>query len=76
MSATESRIRNLIAEHMDLDHDPDFDRAFGEAGVSSMDCLAFVKLVSKEFDVTIAPEDWGGFGNLRGLVAHIDASAG
>ena len=73
MSTTEARLRALIDENLDLGHEPDFDLPFGESGVSSLDCVAFVKLVSKEFDVAIPPEDWMGIGSLRGLVARIDA---
>lgn len=73
MSTTESRLRALIDEHLDLDHEPDFDLAFGDAGVSSLDCVAFVKLVASEFDVEIPPEEWMGIGSLSGLVARIDA---
>lgn len=75
MSTTESRLRTLIDEHLDLDHAPDFDLAFGEAGVSSLDCVAFVKLVAKEFAVEISPEEWMGLASLRGLAAHIDAAS-
>ncbi|MCE2455947.1 MAG: acyl carrier protein [Gemmatimonadetes bacterium] len=74
MSTTESRLSALIDEHLDLGHAPDFDMAFGDAGVSSLDCVAFVKLVTKEFAVEISPEEWMGLRSLRGLAAHIDAA--
>ena len=73
MSTTEARLRALIDEHFDLDREPNFDLPFGEAGVSSLDCVAFVQLVAKEFDVEIPPEEWMGVGSLRGLAARIDA---
>ncbi len=73
MSTTEARLRELIDEHLDLDHAPDFDLPFGDAGVSSLDCVAFVKLVAREFDTEIPPEEWMGMGSLRGLVARIDS---
>ena len=74
MSNTETRLLALINENMDLGRDPDFDLPFGQAaGVSSMDCVAFYKLVSKEFGLDITPEEWVGVGSLRGLAAHIDA---
>lgn len=74
MSNTEARLLALINENLDLGRDPDFDLPFGQsAGVSSMDCVAFVKLVSKEFGLEISPEEWMGLGSLRGLAARIDA---
>lgn len=75
MSTTASRLQALIDEHLDLGHQPDFDMPFGEAGVSSLDCVAFVKLVAQEFDVEISPEEWMGLGSLSGLAAHIDAAS-
>ena len=41
MSSTETRLRTIISENLDLDHDPDFDRAFSDAGVSSVEAVAF-----------------------------------
>ena len=74
MSNTEARLLALINENLDLGRDPDFDQPFGQAtGVSSMDCVAFVKLVSKEFGLEVSPEEWMGLGSLRGLAARIDA---
>ena len=49
MSSTEARLRTIISDSFDLDHDPDFDRAFSDAGVSSVDAVAFYKTVNQEF---------------------------
>ena len=57
MSSTEDRLRKIINENLDLDHEPDFDRAFSEARVSSLDAVAFFKLVNQEFDLKMAAED-------------------
>ena len=48
----------------------------GDSGVSSVDAVAFVKKVGEAFDVTIAPEDFAEFQNLRDLVNHLDSNAG
>jgi len=64
MSSTEDRLRKTINEDLDLDHEPDFDRAFSEAGVSSLDAVAFFKLVNQEFDLKMAAEDCLQFQNL------------
>ena len=76
MSATEARLRTLIRENLDLDHEPDFDRAFSEVGVSSIDAVAFYKLVNEEFQLNMVAEDCLQFRTLRDLVAHIDSRAG
>ncbi|MCY3702939.1 MAG: acyl carrier protein [Rhodospirillales bacterium] len=75
MSSTESRLRQLINENLDLDHEPDFDRAFSDAGVTSMQAVAFFKLVNDEFDLKMVAEDCMQFDTLRDLVTHIDARA-
>jgi len=75
MSSTESRLRQLINENLDLDHEPDFDRAFSDAGVTSMQAVAFFKLVNDEFDLKMVAEDCMQFDTLRDLVTNIDARA-
>lgn len=76
MSATEDRVRALFHEHLDLGREPDFDVGLGDSGVSSVDAVAFVKKVGEAFDVTIAPEDFAEFQNLRDLINHLDSNAG
>ncbi len=76
MSSTEDRLRKIINDNFDLDHEPDFDRAFSETGVSSVDAVAFFKLVNDEFDLKMAAEDCLQFQTLREVVAYIDARAG
>ena len=76
MSSTEARLRTLISDSLDLDHDPDFDRAFSDAGVSSVDAVAFFKMVNQEFELNLVAEDCLQFKTLRELVTYIDARAG
>ena len=76
MSSTESRLRTLISENLDLDHDPDFGRAFSDAGVSSVEAVAFFKMVNQEFELNMVAEDCLQFNTLRELVTFIDARAG
>ena len=73
MSSTEARLRTLIKDNLDLDHDPDFDRAFSDAGVSSVDAVAFFKMVNQEFELNLVAEDCLQFKTLRQLVTYIDA---
>ena len=76
MSSTESRLRTLIGDNLDLDHDPDFERPFSDAGVSSVEAVAFFKMVNQEFGLNMVAEDCLQFNTLRELVTFIDARAG
>ena len=76
MASTEDRLRMLIKEHLDIGREPDFDARFSEAGVSSVDAVAFFKMVTREFNLTIPSEDFAKMQTLRSLVDYIDAHAG
>lgn len=73
MSGTEDRLRTLITENLDIDYDPDFDRSFSDIGVSSVDAIAFFKLVNQEFGLGLVANECAQFNNLRELVSYIDA---
>ena len=75
MSATEGRLRTLINDNLDLDHEPNFDARFSDVGVSSVDAVAFFKMVNQEFDLKLQAEDCLQFETLRDLVNYIDARA-
>lgn len=76
MSATESRVRELFREHMEVDRDPDFNVGLGDSGVSSMDAVKFVKKVGEAFNVEIRPEDVAEFQTLRDVVTYLDSHGG
>lgn len=76
MATTEDRIRELVQENLDLDQDPNFDVSLGDSGVSSVDAIAFMKVVSQEFGVEISPDDLSQIANLRDLAAFIDSRTG
>jgi acyl carrier protein len=76
MASTEDRLRQIVNDNFDLDHEPDFDRAFDETGVSSVEAVAFFKQVNDEFDLKMAAEDCLQFRTLRDVVAYIQARAG
>lgn len=73
MASTKERISKIVADSFDLDQEPDFDRSFSDAGISSMEAVAFYKLVNEEFELGLAPEDCLQFRTLQDLVAYIDA---
>ena len=78
MATTEARVRELIAENLEVDGQPldpslDLDSGLSEVGVSSMDVVAFARLVAQEFDLVFSPEDCARLKTLRDLVEFIDA---
>lgn len=76
MSTTDDRISALSKKFLDADREPDFDLAFSEAEISSMDAVAFAKAVAAEFNLEIPPEDFAELSNLRELATYLDAKAG
>ena len=80
MASTEDRLRQLVDENLEVE-----GRAIGQelnlggnlmdAGVSSVDFVAFMKVVASEFGVSMEPGDCEGFQTLGDLVAFLDAKA-
>ncbi len=73
MSATETQLRALINEHLDLGREADLGRGFSDSGISSLDAVAFMRIVEREFGVSIPPEDCGKMETFGKLVAYLDA---
>lgn len=76
MASVEERIFELARENLDLSRDPDWDVPFGESDVSSMDVVAFVKLLGPEFGITIPPGHLAGVDTLRKLAQAVADLAG
>lgn len=76
MASTQDRLSQLIAEHLDLGRDPDFDAQLADSGVSSVDAVTFFKEVNDTFDLGLEAEDCLKFKTLSELVTYIDARAG
>ncbi|MDE2999661.1 MAG: acyl carrier protein [Gemmatimonadota bacterium] len=77
MASTEDRLRTLIAENLEVDGQPialpdNLDISLMEAGISSVDLVAFAKLVAKEFEVKFTLEDCGEVKSVRDLVNRLD----
>lgn len=75
MASTEERIRQLARDNLDLDHEIDFDASLPEARVSSVDAVAFAKLVSQEFEVEISSTKFAECPTLRALAEYLDSKA-
>ncbi len=77
MATTEQRIKQLVAENLEVDgkslgSDFDLSASLADAGVSSMDIVAFAKVVASEFDVAITRENCPTLNCLQDLVDAID----
>ncbi|MCE2392281.1 MAG: acyl carrier protein [Proteobacteria bacterium] len=55
MASTEDRINELVRQFLEVERELDLDANFNDAGVSSVDALAFIKTVNREFDISIPP---------------------
>ncbi len=81
MSSTVDRIRKLVSDNLEVDGEPvnlpdNLDASLLDAGVSSVDLVAFGKLVSQEFSVKFTLEDCSNLNSVQSLIDHLDANAG
>ena len=77
MATTEERVRQLVSENLEVDGQPldlsaDLNTGLTELGVSSLDIVAFAKLVSKEFGITFTIEDCETVNTVQKLIEYID----
>ena len=75
MATTTERLKDLVDEHLDLGHEPDFDAKFSDSGVSSVNAVAFIKVVNQEFNLTVPPEDFGKMQTLGDLAGYLASSS-
>lgn len=78
MPSTEERIRQLVAENLEVDGQPidsslDLNTKLADAGVSSMDLTAFASVVEREFNTKFSPERRMEFQTLADVIRFIDA---
>lgn len=81
MSSTVDRLRQLVSDNLEVDGEPvtlpdNLNASLLDAGVSSVDLVAFGKLVSQEFDVKFTLEDCSNLNSVQSLIEHLDANAG
>ncbi|MCY4546103.1 MAG: acyl carrier protein [Gemmatimonadetes bacterium] len=79
MASTADRIRKIIADNLEVDGQPialpdDLNISLSDAGVSSVDILAFAKLVSEEFGMEFNPKDSVDVKTVQDLVSRLDAA--
>ena len=80
MPSTEERVRQLIADNLEVDGQPvdpslPLTSNLTEAGVSSIDRVAFARVLQQEFNVTFAPENCAELQSLADLIRFLDANA-
>ncbi len=76
MPSNADRLSKLIVDNFDLDESPNFDASFSDLDISSVDAVAFFKLVNSEFGLGLQADDCKQFETLRDLLSFIDSRAG
>ena len=80
MASTEDRLRKLVSENLEVDGKPlaaylDINTSLLEAGVSSMELVAFAKVVQDEFGIKFEPEQCAEIQSLSALLGFLDTTA-
>lgn len=80
MPSTEERIRQLVAENLEVDGQPigeslDLNVGLADIGVSSMDIVAFAKVIQQEFSVAFTPQDCAELQTMADVIKFLDANA-
>ena len=78
MPSTEERVKTLINENLKVDGQPlnlpdDLNARLTTLGLSSLDVVAFGKMVAQEFNVTLTPEDCMKLDTVRKFIDFIDS---
>jgi acyl carrier protein len=81
MASTGDRLRTLIADNLEIDGQQidvpeDLNISLLAAGVSSVDLVAFAKLVAKDFDVTFTLEHCTSLNSVKEVADFIDSQPG
>ena len=72
MPSTRDRLAQLVDEYFEGERDPDFDASGTDSDVSSMEAVAFMKLVGREFDFHSQSRDITPIKMLGQLADYID----
>ena len=80
MASTEERLRQLVSENLEVDGKPlstdlDLTAKLMDSGVTSMEVVAFARVVQEEFGVKLAPEDCNNIQNLAQLIDFLNAQS-
>ena len=77
MATTEERLRKLVDDNLEIEGrtagEPlHMDYSLRESGVSSVDFVAFAKIVADEFGVTFNPEDCAKYNTVGELITRLE----
>ena len=77
MATTEERLRKLVDDNLEIGGrtagEPlHMDYSLRESGVSSVDFVAFAKIVADEFGVTFNPEDCAKYNTVGELITRLE----
>lgn len=77
MASAEERLRKLVDDNLEIEGrsagDPlHLDSSLKDSGISSVDFVAFVKLVADEFGRSFSPEDCAKYSTVGELVAALE----
>ena len=80
MASIEERVRQLADENLEVDGQPigkllDPEKSITDLGVSSMDAVAFAKVLEQEFNVSLVPQQAGEINTIGDLIAYLEANA-
>ena len=75
MASTVGRLKKVIADNLDPNHEPSSNARFSEAGPSSVQAIAFCKVVNGEFSLGLVADDCERFKTLQDLLAFGNARA-
>ena len=78
MATTEERLRKLVDDNLEIEGRAqgaplDLSSSLRNSGASSVDLVAFAKLVGEEFNADLTPEDCDNYSTIGELVAALDA---
>ena len=78
MATIEERLRKLVDDNLEIEGrragEPlHMDYSLRESGLSSVDFMAFTKIVAEEFGVEFSPEDCAKYNTVGELVARLEA---
>ncbi len=81
MATTEERLRRLVDDNLDIEGRPqgrplDPNSSLRNAGISSVDFVAFTKLVAQEFGVEFSLEDCAKYNTVGELIESLDSRSG
>jgi len=81
MASTGDRLKSLIADNLEIDGQSidvpeDLNISLLEAGVSSVDLVAFAKLVARDFNINFTLEHCTTLNSVKEVAEFIDSQPG